>query len=68
VLLLSTDKKLSVAGSTSYPGRGVDSLDDESDLSLSSLVLDVLIIQVGYDLRSGFFVSVNEEPSRRSGK
>ena len=68
VLLFSSNEELSVAGSTSDSSRSVYPLNDESDFSLSSLVLDVAVIQVGDDLGGGFLVSMNKEPSRRSGE
>jgi len=66
VLLLSSNEELSVGGSTGDTSRSVDSLNDETNFSLSSLVLDVAVVQVGDDLRSGLLVSVDEEPSGRS--
>lgn len=67
VLLLSSNEELSIASSTSDSSRSVNSLNDESDFALSSLVLDVLVVQIGNDLGSSFLVSVNEEPSGRPG-
>lgn len=49
-------------------GGGVDRVDDHADLALSVLVLDVLVVQVGDDLRRGLLVSVNKEPARGPGK
>lgn len=65
VLLLATDEELLHRDSGGGTGRGVDALDDDSDLSLRVLVLEVLVVKVGNDLRSGLVVTVDEEPSRR---
>jgi hypothetical protein len=68
VLLLPTDEELSVGGSSADGRTGVDRVDDESDLTLGSLVFDVGVVEVGDDLGGGLLVPMNEEPSGRPAK
>jgi hypothetical protein len=67
VLLLAADKELLVGDAGSGAGGGVDALDNNANLALGVVVVKILIVEVGDDLRGGVVVAVNEKPPGRLG-
>jgi hypothetical protein len=65
VLLLAALEELAEGGTLLGARRGVDTLDDDANLTLRVLVVEVLVVEVGNDLRGPVVVAVDEEPAGR---
>lgn len=68
MLLLATDEELASAGATLNGSGGIDSIDDQANLTLAVLVLDILVTKICNNLGCGLLMSVLEEPTGGLGE